>query len=108
MGALLVYDVTSRETFDELDNWIESLMSKAEPDIQVILVGNKVDKVRKDPSLREVEIEEAKFLAERHGFLFIETSAFAASNVTTAFETLLNAINEVRLRMQSTGKYNLE
>ena len=33
MGALLVYDVTMRETFDELDSWIDSLMSKAEPEI---------------------------------------------------------------------------
>ena len=42
----MVYDVTSRETFEELDNWIENLMTKSEPDIQVILVGNKIDKVR--------------------------------------------------------------
>ena len=32
-GALLVYDVTSRETFDELESWIENLMSKAEEEI---------------------------------------------------------------------------
>ena len=46
LGALLVYDITARETFDELDTWIENLMSQSEPDIQVILVGNKMDKVR--------------------------------------------------------------
>tara|TARA_B110000285_G_C14793899_1_gene454292 strand:- start:363 stop:638 length:276 start_codon:yes stop_codon:yes gene_type:complete len=33
LGALLVYDITSRETFDELDTWIENLMSQSEPDI---------------------------------------------------------------------------
>ena len=108
MGALLVYYVTLRETFEELDSWIENLMSRAEPDIQVILVGNKIDKVRKDPGCRQVDIEEAQSLAQRHGFLFIETSAFTSSNVSTAFETLLNAINEVRQRMQATGKYNIE
>ena len=52
MGALLVYDVTQRETFEELDSWIENLMNKAEPDIQVILVGNKIDKVRQNPGSR--------------------------------------------------------
>ena len=46
LGALLVYDITARETFDELDTWIENLMSQSEPDIQVILVGNKMDRVR--------------------------------------------------------------
>ena len=46
VGALLVYDVTARETFEELDSWIENLMNRAELDIQVILVGNKIDKVR--------------------------------------------------------------
>ena len=59
LGALLVYDVTSRETFDEIDTWIENLMSRAEPDIQVILVGNKIDKVRQNPNSREVDVEEA-------------------------------------------------
>ena len=45
-GALIVYDITLRQTFDDLEVWIENLMSKAEPDIQVILVGNKVDMLR--------------------------------------------------------------
>ena len=61
-----------------------------------------------DPGTREVDREEAQMLADRNGFLFIETSAFTETNVSTAFETLLNAISEVRQRMQSTGKYNME
>ena len=107
-GALLVYDVTSRETFDELESWIENLMSKAEEEIQVILVGNKIDKVRQNPASRQVDIEEAQQLAERNNFMFIETSAFASENVTSAFETLLNAISDVQQKMQSQGKNNLE
>ena len=71
-------------------------MSKAEPEIQVILVGNKIDKVRRDPSCRQVDIEEAQLIAERNGFMFVETSAFASENVSTAFETLLNAIYDTR------------
>ena len=55
-----MYDVTNRETFDEIDQWIENLMARVEPDIQVILVGNKIDKVRQDPTLRQVHIEEAQ------------------------------------------------
>tara|TARA_B110001450_G_C17476697_1_gene422484 strand:+ start:442 stop:591 length:150 start_codon:yes stop_codon:yes gene_type:complete len=49
-------------------------------------VGNKIDKVRQNPNSRQVEIEEAQALAERNGFMFVETSAFASENVETAFE----------------------
>ena len=58
-------------------------------------MGNKIDKVRQNPSSREVDVEEAQMLAERNGFMFVETSAFACENVNTAFETLLNAISDV-------------
>ena len=47
LGALIVYDVTNRKSFEDLqDTWIENLTSRAEPDIRVILVGNKIDIVR--------------------------------------------------------------
>ena len=45
MGALIVYDITNRSTFEELDNWIQSLLEKSSQDIQVVLVGNKLDMV---------------------------------------------------------------
>ena len=83
-------------------------MSNAEPDIQVILVGNKIDKVRQNPSSRQVEIEEAQALAERNGFMFVETSAFASENVETAFEQLLNAISEVRARVQGQNGTSMQ
>ena len=53
LGALIVYDVTNRKSFEDLEEtWIENLMSRAEPDIRVILVGNKIDLVRQNPSAR--------------------------------------------------------
>ena len=55
-----------------------------------------------------MDIEEAQQLAERHGFMFVETSAYAAENVDTAFERLLNSISEVRQRMYSNGRSNQE
>ncbi len=92
--------MTVRETFEQVEQWIENLMSKAEPDIQVILVGNKIDKVRQNPSCREVEKSEALALAEKNNFQFIETSAFAQENVSSAFEQLLEAVSQVRERKQ--------
>lgn len=54
VGALLVYDVTHKSTFVNASKWLEELRQNAEPDIVVMMVGNKVDLCEKDPSLREV------------------------------------------------------
>lgn len=55
VGALLVYDVTRKRTFLSASKWLEELRQNAEPDIVVMMVGNKVDLCEKDPSLREVD-----------------------------------------------------
>ena len=43
MGALLVYDITRRETFDHVVNWLQEVKNNASSDIVVVLVGNKND-----------------------------------------------------------------
>jgi small GTP-binding protein len=61
-GLLLMYDITNRETFDNLDKWIygvkESLGSVKEKYI-IILMGNKLDLVNEDNSARKVNVDEA-------------------------------------------------
>ena len=99
VGALVVYDVTSRESFEELETWIESLIGNADANVKVMLVGNKVDKVRQNAANRQVDIAEGQQLAEQYGFMFVETSAFADENVTTAFEELLNTVVEHKLQV---------
>lgn len=54
VGALLVYDVTRKQTFLNATKWLEDLRQNAEPDIVVMVVGNKVDLCENDPSLRQV------------------------------------------------------
>ena len=63
-----------------------------------MLVGNKIDKVRQDPGSRQVDVSEGRALAQQYGFTFVETSAFADENVTTAFEQLLNGIVEHKVK----------
>ena len=89
VGALLVYDVTKEKSFESVTKWMEELKYHAEPDIVIMLVGNKVDLVDKNPSLRKVSREEARKLAQEHQMLFEETSAVTAQNVTDVFERLL-------------------
>ncbi len=45
LGALIVYDITKRQTFENVKFWLESLLSQAEQSLCIILVGNKLDLV---------------------------------------------------------------
>jgi Ras-related protein Rab-11A len=88
LGALIVYDITKKETFDNIENWIADLRNSADKKATIILVGNKNDleeerKVSKD-------IGESK--AKEFGFAFLETSALNGSNIELAFQTLIEEV----------------
>lgn len=80
-GALLVYDVTRRETFDHLQSWLEDCSENSNMNLTILLIGNKSDLADK----RAVSEEEGKQFAEKNGLMFIETSAKTAQNVEEAF-----------------------
>ena len=83
MGALLVYDITSYQSFESVDEkWSRELMDNADTNIVILLVGNKSDLEDR----REVSFEKAQQYAEKRGMAFIETSALDSSNVEQAFE----------------------
>jgi len=85
VGALLVYDITKRATFESCERWLRELRDHAVPNIVIMLVGNKSDLKH----LRAVSTEEAKDFAEKNSLSFIETSALDATNVDTAFFSIL-------------------
>lgn len=62
LGAIIVYDITRRATFDNVKFWLDSLLMQAESNICVMLVGNKLDLVKSDPRRRQVSEEEARRL----------------------------------------------
>ena len=116
LGALLVYDITQEKTFASVRKWMQELRDHADPDIVIMLVGNKVDLLEQE---RQVPRETAQRLAQEQGFLFSETSAVQGTHVREAFETLLGEISKRRsaepsltksygegahLRMQETKK----
>lgn len=92
VGALLVYDVTKQSTFQNCAKWMEELRQNAEPDIVIMLVGNKVDLVEKDASARQVYFDAAAEFARQHGLIFSEASAVTDYNVKHIFEHLLQEI----------------
>ena len=52
LGALIVYDITKRQSFENVKFWLESLMMQAEQNLCIILVGNKLDLVQENPQKR--------------------------------------------------------
>lgn len=85
VGALLVYDITKRQTFDNVQRWLRELRDHADSNIVIMLAGNKSDLNH----LRAVSTDDAQGLAEREGLSFLETSALEAINVEKAFQTIL-------------------
>lgn len=87
-GILLVYDITERNSFDKVKEWMKQIQENTSKDkIGVLLVGNKCDLEE-----RQVTYEEGEAIAKEFGILFYETSAYKDINVTETFETLTNEI----------------
>ena len=84
-GALIVYDVTSKETFDNVDKWHNDLTTKGSPNINIVIVGNKTDLKDKIVINTDMSQKKAQFLQVP----FMETSALDASNVKEAFYLLI-------------------
>merc|ERR1711972_679626 len=89
VGALLVYDISKRITFENIERWLQELRDHADPNIVIMLVGNKSDLRH----LRATGQDEALAFAEKHGLACIETSALESTNVETVFMRLLQEIH---------------
>lgn len=89
-GALLVYDITRRKTFDQLATWLEEARQNASQSMVIMLIGNKSDLDHR----RQVSREEGEKFAQDHGLIFLETSAKTAANVEQAFINTAQKIYE--------------
>ncbi|KAL7612152.1 ras-related protein Rab2BV [Lactuca sativa] len=85
VGALLVYDITKKQSFDNVLRWLRELREHADSNIVLMLAGNKSDLNH----LRAVSETDAQQLAEKEELAFLETSALDANNVEKAFQTIL-------------------
>ncbi|KAH7858971.1 hypothetical protein Vadar_029978 [Vaccinium darrowii] len=80
-GALLVYDITRRETFNHLASWLEDARQHTNANMTIMLIGNKCDLAHR----RAVSTEEGEQFAKEQGLIFMEASAKTAQNVEEAF-----------------------
>mmetsp|Transcript_45 Transcript_45/g.50 ORF Transcript_45/g.50 Transcript_45/m.50 type:complete len:214 (-) Transcript_45:283-924(-) len=88
LGALLVFDITNRDTFNHCQDWLKELRANCPNDMNIVLVANKKDLGH----LRECTEKEALDFAKENGLNCIETSALESTNVENAFKQLLTDI----------------
>ncbi|OMJ95832.1 hypothetical protein SteCoe_732 [Stentor coeruleus] len=87
-GVIVVYDVTNRETFNNVKNWMGEISRYASENVNRLLIGNKCD----CDSKKAVSTEEGKELADSLGIPFMETSAKTSSNVEQSFFRMASEI----------------
>jgi small GTP-binding protein len=88
VGAVLVFDLTQKPSFDELNTWVNDLNALCAPNAFIILVGNKKDLTDQ----RAVSEGEGQETAKRYNIEYIETSAKDGSNIAEAFTRLAAGI----------------
>jgi Ras-related protein Rab-14 len=97
-GALLVYDITRRITYNHLTSWLTDARNLTNPNTVIMLIGNKKDL----EAQRDVTYEEAAQFAKENGLIFVESSAKTGENVEEAF------LKTAKLIFQSVQEGNVD
>ena len=89
-GAFIVFDLSSKSTFQNVEKWFNEIKKTADPTINLILIGNKSDLKDK----RQISTEEGENKAKEMNVAYLETSALNADNVDKAFDLLIQEITK--------------
>lgn len=97
--ALIVYDITSPESFETAKRWVEELSFEKPREFTKVLVGNKVDL----ESVRKVDFQQGKDYADAHNLVFFESSAKTGTNVAEIFNTIAERVPKEEPRRRRRG-----
>ena len=98
--ACIVYDITSRNSFNSVQSWIDDCTKQTPKSILLLLIGNKNDLNDR----REVQYEEGAEFAKKRNMIFLETSAKTGNNIDNIFERSVKQIDQNIL----DNKYDLD
>lgn len=99
--AVVVYDITSKKTFEQTKKWIDDVRGERGNDVIVVLVGNKTDL---GDTKREVTTAQGEEEAKKAGAIFMETSAKVGHNVKALFRKIAQALPGMEGEQQEAQK----
>ena len=91
--AIVVYDITCRDSFEHIQNWITDIHEQSPKTVLIVLIGNKIDLEDK----RVVSFDEGKDFALKNGLIFLETSAKTGEGIDETFE---RSAKEIEKKME--------
>lgn len=96
MGAVLVYDISSAESFYNLQSWLDEVRQVVDEECVIALLPNKCDIMFRHPEKREIMKEQGIVYARENNLIYIdECSALADIGVHELFMTLIEGIVRV-------------
>ncbi|KAJ7393845.1 hypothetical protein OS493_003512 [Desmophyllum pertusum] len=101
MGIILVYDITTEDSFKHIAQWLQNIQDNASPDVCKVLVGNKLDAEDE----RIIDSTRGQLITENTELEFFETSARTGEGVTEAFMAVARQIKEYRERKGARFAY---
>ncbi|CAK79285.1 unnamed protein product (macronuclear) [Paramecium tetraurelia] len=103
MGIILVFAVNDKETFNDIDKWMNQIKQHASDNIIKVLIGNKTDL----PD-RCISYEQALQMAQKYNIPYFETSAKEGTNINDTFQQIAKTIKEQleKLPQQQNGSFN--
>ncbi|XP_073916000.1 ras-related protein Rab-26 isoform X6 [Castor canadensis] len=102
-ALLLLYDVTNKASFDNIQAWLTAIQEYARHDVVLLLLGNKVDSAQE----RVVKREDGEKLAKEYGLPFMETSAKTGLNVDLAFTAIAKELKQRSMKAPSEPRFRL-
>uniref|UniRef100_H3BLG3 small monomeric GTPase n=1 Tax=Mus musculus TaxID=10090 RepID=H3BLG3_MOUSE len=102
-ALLLLYDITNKDSFDNIQAWLTEIQEYAQQDVVLMLLGNKVDSTQD----RVVKREDGEKLAKEYGLPFMETSARTGLNVDLAFTAIAKELKQRSAKAPSEPRFRL-
>ncbi|XP_028395595.1 ras-related protein Rab-26-like [Dendronephthya gigantea] len=103
-ALLLLYDITSKQSFDNIRAWLSEIKDYAPENVVVMLLGNKADKSNE----RVVKKEDGERVAQEHNVTFMETSAKTGMNVDLAFMAIARELTSQHNQAKDMSKFDMK